>query len=201
MSFASLSSFSSFRFSSSVTWGAAVLAGLLGASAAVQAQLPAPAHAGHAPARMAVAGEHLLSVQHPWVRATVAGQKATGAFMELRASEPLELVGARSPITHVVQVHEMAVDHGVMKMRHLPVLPLPAGQTVSLRPGSYHIMFMDLDKPLAAGSTVPLTLELRNARGQQFQRTLQVPVQAMTPGAGAAAHAPGMHGGMAMPHP
>ena len=173
MSFASLSSFSSFRFSSSMAWGAAVLAGLLGASAAVQAQVPAPAHAGHAPARMAVAGEHLLSVQHPWVRATVAGQKATGAFMELRASEPLELVGARSPITHVVQVHEMAVDHGVMKMRHLPVLPLPAGQTVSLRPGSYHIMFMGLKRQLRQGERFPVTLRFQRAGNVTVQVSVQ----------------------------
>ena len=175
MSFASLSSFSSFRFSSSVTWGAAVLAGLLGASAAVQAQVPAPAHAGHAPARMAVAGEHLLSVQHPWVRATVAGQKATGAFMELRASEPLELVGARSPITHVVQVHEMAVDHGVMKMRPVANIVVPAHGKAELKPGSYHVMLIDLKAPLKEGEAVPLTLSFDDGSTQRIDAPVRKP--------------------------
>ena len=88
------------------------------------AATPFASQAQSTPARAAVvaaASEQQLQVRDPWIRATVAGQKATGAFMVLQPSQPLVLVGARSPLTPVVEVHEMAVVDGVMKMRRIPV--------------------------------------------------------------------------------
>ena len=99
-------------------------------------------------------------VKDAWVRGTVAGQMATGAFMELQASEDVKLVGAASAAAGVVEVHEMSMDNGVMKMRALPKLDLPAGKAVALRPGGYHIMLMDLKKPMLKGETIPLTLKI-----------------------------------------
>lgn len=101
-----------------------------------------------------------VGVKDPWVRGTVAGQKATGAFMELTSSENAVLLGAASPVAGVVEVHEMSMDKGVMKMRALPRLDLPAGKAVALKPGSYHIMLMDLKQPLKKGEAVPLTLKV-----------------------------------------
>jgi copper(I)-binding protein len=100
-----------------------------------------------------------VTVGSPWVRGTVPGQTATGAFMELTSKADATLVGASSPVASVVEVHEMKIDNGVMKMRPLPRLELPAGKAVALKPGGYHIMLMDLKHPLAKGEHVPLTLK------------------------------------------
>lgn len=99
-----------------------------------------------------------VTVSDAWVRATTPQQKATGAFMKLESKTPANLVGASSPAASLVEVHEMRTENGVMQMRAVPRLPLPAGQSVELKPGGYHIMLMDLKAPLNPGQKVPLTL-------------------------------------------
>ena len=101
-----------------------------------------------------------VSVTNAWVRGTVAGQTVTGAFMELKASEHATLLGVSSPVAGTVEVHEMSMDKGVMKMRAVPKLALPMGKAVILKPGSYHIMLMDLKQPLKKGDSVSLTLKV-----------------------------------------
>lgn len=128
-----------------------------------------------------------VDVQNAWIRSTVAGQQGTGAFMTITASEATELVGAASPVAGVAEVHEMKMEGDVMKMRALPVLALPAGKAVELKPGSYHLMLMDLKQPLAKDSSVPLVLRFKNAKGVQSQLALSVPVRTMAPGAAAKA--------------
>lgn len=131
-----------------------------------------------------------VSVQDAWVRATVPQQKATGAFMRLTAPQDMRLVGASSPVAGVTEVHEMKLVDNVMKMRAVPVLDLPAGQAVELKPGGYHIMLLDLKQPVAQGASVPLTLVFEGKDGQRQTQELQAPVRAL----GAAA-APAMgHG-------
>ena len=103
-----------------------------------------------------------IEVSSPWVRGTVTGQKATGAFMEVSSKSGLTLVGASSPVAGVTEIHEMKMDGGTMKMRALPRLDVPAGKPVSLAPGGYHVMLMDLKQPLKKGDTVPLTLQVEN---------------------------------------
>ena len=103
-----------------------------------------------------------VTVSGAWVRGTVTGQSATGAFLELKASEPSALLGVSSPAAKVVEVHEMAMDKDVMRMRPIPRLDLPAGKSVVLQPGGYHIMLMGLIKPLKKGDIVPLTLKLES---------------------------------------
>ena len=89
-----------------------------------------------------------VDVQGAWARATVLGQKATGAFMKLTAKDGAKLVGAASPVAGVTEVHEMKMEGDVMRMRAIPGLDLPAGKTVELKPGGYHVMLMDLKAPL-----------------------------------------------------
>jgi periplasmic copper chaperone A len=139
-----------------------------------------------APLSAFAAGEP-VEVQNAWARATVKGQMATGAFMTLTAKEGTKLVGAASPAAGVVQVHEMKMDAGVMKMNEVKGgLELPAGIAVVLKPGGYHVMLMDLKAPLAKDSTVPLTLMFKNAKGVESKLELKVPVTATAPGAMAA---------------
>ncbi|MFO6420630.1 copper chaperone PCu(A)C [Hylemonella sp. W303a] len=123
-----------------------------------------------------------VDVKDAWARATVQGQKASGAFMKLTAKEGTRLVGAVSPVAGVVEVHEMKMEGDVMKMRAIAGLDLPAGQTVELKPGGYHVMLMDLKSALRADQTIPVTLLFKNAQGKESRQELQVPVRAMTPG-------------------
>jgi len=125
-----------------------------------------------------------VAVKDAWARATVQGQTATGAFMKITAQESAKLVGADSPAAEVVEVHEMRLEGNVMRMRAAPVIELPAGQTVELKPGGYHVMLMDLKAPLKAGSTLPLTLTFKDAKGVESKVQLQVPVRMAAPAGG-----------------
>jgi copper(I)-binding protein len=142
------------------------------AAAAVHAQPAAPT---------------LLAVEGAWARATVQGQMGTGAFMRLTAREPLSLVGASSPVAGVAEVHEMKMEGDVMRMRPIDALELPAGKPVELKAGGHHLMLMELKTPLKPGTSVPVTLLLRDARGQTSSLQISVPVRAFGP-APAAGH-------------
>ena len=135
-----------------------------------------------------------VDVKDAWVRTSVQGQKATGAFMKITAKEGGTLVGVATPVAGVAEVHEMKMDGDVMRMRALPNgLALPAGKTVALTPGGYHVMLMDLKAPLPKDSTIPLTLTFKNAKGEQSQVELKVPVATTAPGAAAGAPAAHKH--------
>jgi len=99
-----------------------------------------------------------VNAKEAWVRATVAEQKATGAFMQLSAPAGGRLVEVRSSVAGVVELHEMSMEGTTMKMRAVPGIDLPAGKTVELKPGGYHVMLMGLKQPLKEGQTVTLTL-------------------------------------------
>ncbi len=129
------------------------------------------------------------SVKDGWVRSTVEPQKATGAFMQITSPQGGKLVGAQSPVAGVTEVHEMAMEGNVMKMRAVSALELPAGKAVELKPGGYHVMLMDLKQALKAGETVPLTLTVEGKDGKRESVELKLPVKA----AGAAPAAQNEH--------
>lgn len=129
-----------------------------------------------------------LNVQNAWARATVQGQKATGAFMQITAPAASTLVSVSTPVAGVAEVHEMKMDGDVMRMRPLTKgLELPAGKAVQLKPGGYHLMLMDLKLPLQKDTTIPITLTLRDSKGVQSTQDLRVPVLSAAP-AGQAEH-------------
>ena len=132
-----------------------------------------------------------VKVEDAWVRGTVATQKATGAFMRLTSSANARLVAAESPVAGVVEIHEMAMEKDVMRMRQVPGLDLAAGRTMELKPGGYHVMLMDLKQPLKGGESVPITLVFEDAAKQRFTQKIEAPVTAL--GGGNAA-APMKHG-------
>ena len=117
------------------------------------------------------------TVKDPWVRGTVAQQKATGAFMQITSTGGGKLLSASSPAAGVVEIHEMAMDGTTMKMRAIPSLDLPAGKTMELKPGGYHVMLMDLKAPLAAGATVDLTLVVEGKDGKKETLAVKAPVR------------------------
>lgn len=123
-----------------------------------------------------------VEVKNAWVRATVQGQKATGAFMQLTAKSGSKLVGVSSPVAGVAEVHEMKMDGDVMKMRAVEGgLDLPAGKAVELKPGGYHLMLMDLKVALKKDTTIPVTLVFKDAKGVETKTELKVPVATSAP--------------------
>ena len=126
-----------------------------------------------------------VSVKEPWVRATVAQQQATGAFMQLQSPTGTRLVGVSTPLTPVAEVHEMAMQSDVMRMRQVPAIDLPAGKAVELKPGGYHVMLMNLKAQVKEGQTVPLTLTFEGPDGKRETVQVQAPVRAPTAAAGA----------------
>ncbi len=116
-------------------------------------------------------------IEDAWARATVQGQLATGAFMRLTAPQDARLVAVSTPVAGVAQVHAMRMEGNVMKMQGLQHgLELPAGKTVELKPGGYHIMLMDLKMQLKKDSTIPLTLFFVDAKGMQSRTEIKLPV-------------------------
>lgn len=98
-----------------------------------------------------------LKIDHPWTRATPGGAKVGGGFMTITntGTESDRLVGGSADIAKIFEVHEMKMEGTVMKMRALETgLEIKPGATVELKPGGYHVMFIDLKAPLKEGETV-----------------------------------------------
>jgi copper(I)-binding protein len=120
------------------------------------------------------------TVAEPWVRGTVAQQKASGLFARITSAQGGTLVSASSPVAGVVEIHEMSMAGNVMKMRVLPAgLALPAGKAVELKPGGLHIMLMDLKQQLKEGDTVPVTLIIESADKKRETVEIKAPVRAL----------------------
>ncbi len=120
------------------------------------------------------------TVAEPWIRGTVPQQKATGMFAHITSAKGGKLVSASSPVAGVVEIHEMAMEGNVMKMRALANgLDLPAGKSVALQPGGYHVMLMDLKQQLKAGDTVAVTLVIEGAGKTRETVEIQAPVKAL----------------------
>jgi copper(I)-binding protein len=119
-----------------------------------------------------------VTVNDPWVRATVAQQKATGAFMQITSAQDARLVEVKSPVAGMVEVHEMTMEGNVMKMRALPNgLDLPAGKSVELKPGGYHVMLMDLKQQMKEGDIVAVTLVVEGRDKKRSFIEVKAPVR------------------------
>lgn len=119
-----------------------------------------------------------IQIDKPWARATPAGAKTGAAYMTIdnKSDQPDRLTGASSDVAKTLQIHEMKVVDGVMKMREIPGgLPVPAGGSVTLKPGGYHVMLIGLNKALKKGEKIPLTLVFEKAG----KVSIEVPVESM----------------------
>jgi copper(I)-binding protein len=117
-----------------------------------------------------------LEIVQPWTRATPSTAQTGGGFLTItnKGTTPDRLVSARSTASDKVEVHEVKMDGNVMKMRELEKgLEIPAGATVMLKPGGYHIMFVGLKAPFAKDSKVPLTLVFEKAGSLDVELTVE----------------------------
>jgi len=131
-----------------------------------------------------------LVITQAWSRATPSGAKIAGGYLtiENKGAAPDRLLGGSGDIAGKVEVHEMAMNNGVMTMRPLDKgLMIEPGKTVKLAPGGYHLMMFDLKSPLKQGEKLPVTLEFEKAG----KVTVSLDVQAV----GAQSPASGDHSG------
>ncbi|HVG04742.1 MAG TPA: copper chaperone PCu(A)C [Burkholderiaceae bacterium] len=122
-----------------------------------------------------------VEVKSAWVRPTVAGQMGTGAFMNLTSKDGVRIVGASSDVAGVVELHEMAMENNVMRMRPLPGLDLPPGSPVELKPGGHHMMLLDLKRPLAAGEKIKVELRLETRDKKLVTQPIEIEVRPRAP--------------------
>jgi hypothetical protein len=109
-----------------------------------------------------------VTVEDAWVRETVAAQKSTGAFAVVKSSAKAKLVGVKSPAAKIVEIHESRMDGGVMRMNAVDAVELPAGKAVRLEPSAgYHVMLIDLARPMKVGEKVPLGFVVEDAAGRR----------------------------------
>lgn len=129
-----------------------------------------------------------LKVEGAWARPTVKGQAAGGGFLKITGGAgPDKLVAVAADVSKSVELHSMAMDGDVMRMRQIAAIDVPAGQVVELKPGGLHVMFMGLKEPLKAGQSIPLTLRFEKA-GE-----MKVDMKVMTPPAAPMPHAEHKH--------
>ena len=139
--------------------------------------------AGIAQAQSAKVGS--VQIENAYTRSTVPGQMAAGGFMKIENKGALDqLISASSPVAGEVQLHEMAMEGNVMKMRQVKEVVVPAGGAVELKPGGMHLMFMNIKAPLTAGETVPVKLKFAKAGEVE----VKMPVNAMGAQGGAIKH-------------
>jgi copper(I)-binding protein len=122
-----------------------------------------------------------LKVDNAWARAPAPGQKVASAYAELTSPSNAALVAAASPVAERVELHSMTMDGGVMRMRPVPRIELPAGKTVTLAPGGLHLMLFGLKQPLKDGDKVPLELSVQSAGSAPT--TVKVEAEVRVPGA------------------
>ncbi|HEY2928002.1 copper chaperone PCu(A)C [Piscinibacter sp.] len=119
-----------------------------------------------------------IRIDHPYARATAAGQPTGGAYLKLdNQGSDDRLLAASAAVSRSVEMHSMTMDGDVMRMRQVQSIELPAGKTVELKPGGLHIMLVGLKAPLKAGDHFPMKLSFAKAG----ELTVDVMVQAAGP--------------------
>ncbi|HSO84788.1 copper chaperone PCu(A)C [Thiocapsa sp.] len=123
-----------------------------------------------------------VSIGDPYARAVPPGQANSAVFMSLenQTGENQALVGAESVVSEVVELHTHVEEDGMMRMRRIEKIEIPAGETVTLKPGGLHVMLIGLKQPLEPGDTVDLALTFEDGSRIPVQapvRRIEVPMQ------------------------
>jgi copper(I)-binding protein len=132
-----------------------------------------------------------LEIKTPWARATPGHAENGAVYLTIISPTADRLTAASSPVAKKVELHTMSMQGGVMKMRPLAAIVIPAGQPVTLSPGGIHMMLEGLTQPLREGQPFPLTLSFDHAGPQQVTVAIEK-AGAMGPG-GQATASPQMH--------
>jgi periplasmic copper chaperone A len=139
-----------------------------------------------------------LEIDHPWSRATPKGAKVAAGYLTIKntGTDPDRLVSGTSPVAGKLEFHQMSMDKGVMKMRPVPDgIEIKPGETVELKPNSFHIMMMDLKQPIERGKPFKASLTFEKAGPVEVEFTVVAPgaTPAASAAAGNKASMPAMH--------
>lgn len=117
-------------------------------------------------------------ISDAWVRASNPGQSVAAAYLALTSKENVSLVYAETVRAGTTEIHSMSMQNGVMKMRQIEQLAIPANKTVKLAPGSLHMMLFDLPSPFKAGEQVKFRLCFKDRSGNIHEQFISMPVKA-----------------------
>jgi len=121
-----------------------------------------------------------IQVENAWTRASAPGQDAAGVDLTITSKQAAALVGVSSAACKTVELHSMTSESGMMKMREVEAIQLPAGKRVNLHEGGYHLMLTGLKAPLKAGESVPLTLSIKVANKRMVKVKTKAEVKPLT---------------------
>ena len=136
----------------------------------------------------AAAAAPTVKVTDAWVRVPAPGQKTASAYVELTSDRDAALVAAGSPAAGSVALHSVSMHEGIMRMRAMPRIELPAGKTVKFAPGGLHLMLSDLKRPLKAGDTVTLNLSVQDTGPSKGSALTALEIQAPVRASAASGH-------------
>jgi copper(I)-binding protein len=125
-----------------------------------------------------------VRVENAWARSPAPGQKTVSAYVDLTSASDAVLRSAASPLAGRVELHAMTLDGGIMRMRSIARVDLPAGKTVKLEPGGLHLMLFDLKQPLKPGDKLPLVLNIQGPAASAT--TVKVEAEVRAPAAAGA---------------
>ena len=103
------------------------------------------------------------AITEAWARSTVPGATVSGAYMHIKSPRPLKLVKAESPVAGLVELHNMTMKDGLMEMKAMDSVDIPASKLIELKPGGVHVMLMMVKQPIKPGDKVPLILTFEGA--------------------------------------
>lgn len=121
-----------------------------------------------------------IQVENAWARATAPGQDAASVDLTITSKHAATLVGVSSPVAGSAELHSMVTEGGMMKMREVKSIELPAGKHVNLGESGYHLMLNGLKAPLKAGDSVPLTLSIRAGKEGVVKVETRAEVRSLT---------------------
>jgi len=116
-------------------------------------------------------------VSEAWTRATAPGQTVAGIYFRIQSDRDATLVGVETEIAGVAELHFMSMEDGVMRMRAVPRVDLPARATVKFEPGGYHVMLFDLKRPLEPGDEAGLLLLVEDGNGDRTKIAVKAQVR------------------------
>ena len=124
------------------------------------------------------------AITNAWVKASLPGATVSAAYMQIKSAQPLKLVKVETPVAGIVEIHNMTMKDGVMEMKAMDAVDIPANRMVELKSGGIHVMLMQVKQPIRAGDKVPLTLTFEGAD----KKPLVVRIDAVAQDAGTGGH-------------
>jgi periplasmic copper chaperone A len=119
-----------------------------------------------------------VTISDAWVRASNPGQSVVAAYLTLNSRENVHLVYVETARAGSTELHSMTMQNGVMKMRHVEELPIPANKPVELAPGGLHLMLFELPSPFKVGEQIRFRLCFKDESGKIHEQFVSLPVKA-----------------------